>query len=165
MWRLPRPASREARHRDPARRGRASHSSGPTRSSPQLDCAACGGVRGRHALPCALADLGAFVVGPFGQAAERLLRGAGYRGPGAWLEYDVELLPLLGGERPRRRLAWVPLSELDLPDEGLVALVRRHDTSVAPDGTSALELGDRATFTGRAGAIENLRNRYGQAQV
>lgn len=50
-----------------------------------------------------------------------------------------------------------PLSDLDLPAECLIALVRRNEDLIIPRGDTVLEAGDWVTIIGDPAGIQNLR--------
>jgi amino acid transporter/Trk K+ transport system NAD-binding subunit len=52
------------------------------------------------------------------------------------------------------------LSELTLPENSLVAIIRRSDLMIVPRGNAVLRENDRITFIGDPGALRTLRGRY-----
>ena len=53
------------------------------------------------------------------------------------------------------------LRELDLPTGSLIALIRREDGFVVPDGSTVLEASDRLTIVGDPAAVRAIHSRYG----
>ena len=52
------------------------------------------------------------------------------------------------------------LREIDLPDNTLVAIVRRGDDMIIPRGNAVLEENDRVTIIGAPEALRRLRSAY-----
>jgi len=51
--------------------------------------------------------------------------------------------------------------DLDLPEECLIAILRRGEESLVPRGTTVLRQGDQLTILGSRDALVELRARYG----
>ncbi|MEM8709703.1 MAG: TrkA C-terminal domain-containing protein, partial [Planctomycetota bacterium] len=58
-------------------------------------------------------------------------------------------------------LSGTTVSELELPDECLVAAIRRDGATIVPKGSTTLETGDRFLVIGEPAAIAELHDRYG----
>ena len=54
----------------------------------------------------------------------------------------------------------VSVRDLNLPEECLIAILRRGDDTIVPRGNSVLRDGDQLTLLGRQEALEELRSRY-----
>ena len=65
-------------------------------------------------------------------------------------------------DSPAAALAGQTVGDLDLPDDTLVAAVRRSGTTIMPRGSTRLEGGDRLLVIGEPRAITTLRERYGR---
>lgn len=62
---------------------------------------------------------------------------------------------------PAAVLAGQTIGDLDLPDDTLVAAIRREGKTIMPRGSTPLESGDRLLVIGEPKAITTLRERYG----
>ncbi len=69
------------------------------------------------------------------------------------------VLPL-DGVGARADLEGMALRSVPLPDDTLIAMIRRDDEVVIPDGDTVLRSGDRVTVLGEPDAIAALRERY-----
>ncbi|MHC4830022.1 MAG: amino acid permease [Planctomycetota bacterium] len=69
-------------------------------------------------------------------------------------------LDLAPDSKAARHLAGQPISEIDLPVESLLAVVRREGVLQVPSPATLLEVGDRVTFIGTIEGIRTLRDRY-----
>jgi APA family basic amino acid/polyamine antiporter len=67
-----------------------------------------------------------------------------------YLDPDGRSAPLVG----------MALKDVDLPDDTLVALVRRSGQGIIPQGSTVFEAGDRLTIIGSPRAIRTLAARY-----
>jgi len=75
---------------------------------------------------------------------------------------DERLLALrLRSDRPGSSLIGVRLSDLSLPEDTLIAMIRRSGEVIIPSGTTTLAEGDRLTFIGHQDGIRELRLAYG----
>ncbi|MFT6107461.1 MAG: amino acid transporter/mannitol [Planctomycetota bacterium] len=63
---------------------------------------------------------------------------------------------------PAAVLAGQTIGDLDLPDDTLVAAIRREGKTIMPRGSTPLESGDRLLVIGEPKAITTLRERYGR---
>lgn len=64
------------------------------------------------------------------------------------------------GDNRTRDLVGHALKDIELPEDCLVALIRRGDKSLVPHGNSALETGDRVTVIGAPQSISKLYELY-----
>ena len=53
-----------------------------------------------------------------------------------------------------------PLREIDIPDDCLVAMIRRRGDILVPRGNTVLEPGDRLTIIGEPDGLESIRKAY-----
>jgi mannitol/fructose-specific phosphotransferase system IIA component (Ntr-type) len=60
----------------------------------------------------------------------------------------------------RTGLAGLEVKQFGLPEGTLIAMIRRDDEVVIPDGDTVLMVGDRLTMLGRPESIAELRDRY-----
>lgn len=75
------------------------------------------------------------------------------------------LVLMLSGAAGSSPLIGLRLSQLSLPDGTLIAMIRREDEMVIPQGDTVLLDGDRLTVIGRPEGISALRERYGVAAL
>ncbi|MEM6796471.1 MAG: amino acid permease [Acidobacteriota bacterium] len=76
------------------------------------------------------------------------------------LRDDNFLSLTLEREQPAGQLIGRAVREIDLPEDALVAIVRRHGEPLVPKGATVLEKGDRVTIIGTRGAITGLEQTY-----
>ncbi|MEO0595993.1 MAG: amino acid permease, partial [Chloroflexota bacterium] len=67
-----------------------------------------------------------------------------------WLDSNERTAPLIGR----------PMRELDIPEDALIALVRRSDDVLIPRGSTILQDGDRITIIGTEDSIQWLYEEY-----
>lgn len=77
----------------------------------------------------------------------------------ALLRDDRVLAITIARGTPIEKLIGVELRSMRMPDDTLVALVRRDDTVVIPRGNTVFEEGDRLTIIGNPAGIAELRRR------
>lgn len=65
---------------------------------------------------------------------------------------------------PTASLKDSPLSEADMPDGSLVALLQRDAQTMVPDGSTRFRPGDRLTIVANEEAMETLRKRYDNSE-
>ena len=71
-------------------------------------------------------------------------------------EHDISEVRLAS-----RDMAGRPLQELDLPQGVTIVLVRRNGDVIHPQGSTALQIGDRLTLMGGIEAVRELAQRCG----
>jgi APA family basic amino acid/polyamine antiporter len=73
------------------------------------------------------------------------------------------LVMTLDGTGRRQELSGLKVREVDLPSGTLIAMIRRDDEMIIPQGETVLLAGDRLTVLGKPEAIGALRKRYESA--
>ncbi len=68
-------------------------------------------------------------------------------------------------DSPAAGLAGKTIGHLELPDDSLVAAVRRDGVTIMPRGSTLLEANDRLIVIGEPHAIASLRDRFNRPQV
>lgn len=77
----------------------------------------------------------------------------------ALLRDDRVLALMIARGAPTESLIGSKLRNMDMPDETLVALVRRDEAMVIPRGDTVFEEGDRLTIIGEPAGLDTLRRR------